>query len=251
MINLNVNIPNLPSGSVKLVIVDRNAPKAFFDYLKCKNISFIKSAYLKNTLPSVSTHPDMQICNLGNGNFIAENSVYDYYSDKLKHFGLNLIKGEKVQSNYPYDIAYNVVITGKYFMHNLKYTECEILDFVKKSNYCICNVKQGYTKCATCIIDENAMITSDIGIYNECIKNGIECLHISSGNIILGERTDGFLGGCCGMIGKRELLFCGDIKRHYDYNKIMSFAAEHLVSIVSSHDGMLTDIGSIIPVIQE
>jgi len=252
VIVLFIKIPNLPTSKVKCVIVDHNAPKSLFDYLDDSNISYIKSCYIKNNIDAVSTHPDMQICHIGGADFVVEPTIYQYYKKELKLYGVNVTKGKKeINCNYPYDISYNVVIADKLFIHNLKHTDDLILDKVKKTGYGIYNVKQGYTKCATCIIDSNALITSDEGIFNVCKKTGIDSLLIKNDFIKLGNRNDGFIGGCCGMIGYKTLLFCGNIKAHKSYKDIMNFTEKYGVNIISSSDEILTDVGSIIPVVQE
>ena len=247
-----INIPNLPVSKVKCVVVDCNAPQSLFDYFKNNNIDYIKSTFVKNNLDAVSTHPDMQICHIGGEHFVAEPTIYQYYKNKLELYGVNVTKGENfITCNYPQDISYNVVITNKFLLHNVKYTDAKITDFVYDANISIYNVKQGYTKCATCVIDENAMITSDEGIYKICVKNSIDCLLIEKDTIKLGNRSDGFIGGCCGMIDYKTLLFCGDITAHKSYDDIVEFAGKYGVKILSSSKELLTDIGSIIPVVQE
>lgn len=249
---MNIKIPNLPTGKVTCVIVDCNAPKSLFDFFDTHKIKYIKSGCIKNTLDAVSTHPDMQICHIGENTFVSASPLYEYYHNKLCVYGVNVIKGEKlILSTYPNDISYNVVITEKFLMHNLKHTEDTIMKSVESTGISIYNVKQGYTKCATCVIDSNALITSDEGIYKACITNNIDCLLAEKDYIKLGDRYDGFIGGCCGMIDYKTLLFCGDISAHKSYNEIVNFAAKYGVEIISSSDEILTDVGSIIPVMQE
>lgn len=252
MIVLNIKIPNLPTSKVKCVIVDCNAPASLFKFFDNNNIAYIKSKYIKNNIDAVSTHPDMQICHMGGEGFVAEPTIYQYYKKMLDLYGVNVTKGIKnVLSNYPDDISYNVVIAENFMMHNLKYTEDTIIDYAKSTVNSIYNVKQGYTKCATCIIDKNALITSDENIYKISIKNGIDCLLIEKDIIKLGDRYDGFIGGCCGMIDYKTLLFCGDISAHKSFKEISDFAAKYDVKIISSSNEVLTDVGSIIPVVQE
>lgn len=247
-----INNPSLPEKDVKAVIVDSMAPAEIFNYFDRNNVEYIKTKSINNVIDAVSTHPDMQICNVGNGCFVCEPTIYQYYKNRLELYGVNLSKGSTVlKSNFPEDIAYNVVITGSFMLHNLKHTDDVIREFAKKSDLSILDTKQGYTKCATCIIDNNAIITDDEGIYKTCIAFGIDCLLISKDVIALGDRNDGFFGGCCGMLGNSKLLFCGNIERHKSYKEIKTFADKYNVELVSAFDGPLTDIGSIIPVIQE
>ena len=235
----------------KCVIVDCNAPKSLFNYLDINDISYIKSCRIDNTIDAVSTHPDMQICWIGKNDYICEPSTYEYYKKELCEFNVNLIKGKKyIKSTYPDDVAYNVVITEDLLFHNLKCTDSFILDRFENTSVSIYNVKQGYTKCATCIISDNAFITSDLGIYKKLHSYNVDCLLVEKDIIKLGNRVDGFIGGCCGKISRNKLLFCGDISSHKSYNKIVEFALQYGVEIIASSNEQLTDVGSIIPVIE-
>ena len=219
-------------------------------YLNKNNIEYIKTAFLKNTLDAVSTHPDMQICKLDKKTFVCEPTLYDYYTESFKDYEIEIIKGKtKISSTYPRDISYNVVITDNFMMHNTRYTDENINRYIVSTGVSIYNVKQGYTKCASCVIDNNAIITSDVGIHRVCLQNDIDSLLVEKDIIKLGERNDGFLGGCCGMIDYKKLLFCGNISVHKSYPEILKFASKYDVSIISSSDEMLTDIGSLISVI--
>lgn len=249
---MNIKIPNLPSGKVKCVIVDANAPLQLYEYFDNNKIEYIKSLYLKNIIDAVSTHPDMQICNVCDGVWLCEPTTYEYYKNQLQLFGVKVTSGEtSVGCNYPEDVAYNVVVTDDFFMHNVDFTDKKVLELTKNNGIRILNTKQGYTMCATCIIDENAVITDDGGVYRACRNNGIDCLLVDKDKILLGERNDGFFGGCCGMIDHKILLFCGDIKKHKCYKEIKEFADKYSVELVSAYEGPLVDIGSILPIVQE
>jgi len=240
----------LNTKKVKCVIVDRNAPQFLFDYLDEQKIEYIKSEYIKNVIEAVSTHPDMQICRVRENTYVCDPSVFEYYIKKLNKYDVKLIKGETyISSTYPYDISYNVVVSNSIAFHTLKYTDPSVLKEIENTDISIYNVKQGYTKCATCIIGDRAFITADFGIYNMCVENNIKCLLIDKASIKLGETYDGFIGGCCGMISEDTLLFCGDLSTHPSYNDIVEFSSQYRINIISASNDELTDIGSIIPII--
>ena len=242
---------DLSIKKVACVIVDRNAPDSLFKYLEEQKIEYIKSGYIKNVIDAVSTHPDMQICYIGNNKYVCEPSMFDYYSEKLDRYNVNLIKGEKhILSTYPDDISYNVVVTDSIAFHNLEYTDRFLLKEIENTDISIYNVKQGYTKCATCVVGDKAFVTSDKSIYKMCVENDVDCLFIEMGSIKLDDDLDGFIGGCSGMISDDTLLFCGDLSMHPSYNDIVEFALKYRINIVSSSKDILTDIGSIIPVVQ-
>lgn len=176
------------------------------------------------TYKPVSSHPDIYMCGMGPGR-----PVYFGYPENI---------GRK----YPENIIYNAACTGKYFIHNLKYTDSKLIksaEHLKKIN-----VSQGYTKCNTLIVDENNIITSDIGIYNSCYGK-LDVLLIQSGHIKLQNFNYGFIGGASGRVGD-TIIFNGDISKHPDYEKIAAFIEDRNFKIKYFIEYPLEDIGSII-----
>ena len=64
-----------------------------------------------DSLPeTVSAHPDMVLFKTGKREFICAPDVYEEYRGILSPIGVNLICGKKkLKSNYPEDIAYNIL----------------------------------------------------------------------------------------------------------------------------------------------
>ena len=246
-----IKTPFLPTSKVTHVIVDKNAPEEFIENLIKLNITPILSDKIENIMQSVSTHPDMQLHHIGENTIICEPSVYNYYNSLLAPLGFKIISGlSKLSCNYPNDIAYNVSRIGNIVMHNINNTDKLILEYYTNNNFSIIGAKQGYTKCATCIVAENAVITSDVGITKLLLENGVDVLQINAGEISLKGMEYGFIGGTCGFIDKNILAFCGKIENHSSYKEIVKFTDKYLVDIISLYNGELTDIGSIIPIMQ-
>ena len=61
----------------------------------------------------------------------------------------------------------------------------------------------------------------------------------------------GFIGGCCGLINKNVLLFNGDLSLHSDFDKIKKFLYDNNVNYIDIKGKPLTDIGSIIPIMEK
>ncbi|SHH29069.1 DUF6873 family GME fold protein [Tepidibacter thalassicus] len=241
--------PFIPNKKVKLVLVDKRIPEDIENELKNKKIQIIKTCECTNLYNAIKYHPDIQICYLGENNVVVAPNVYEYYKCILKYYGLNVIKGNSfLENKYPQNIAYNVAIFGKYAVHNFKYTEKNILDYINKKNIIKINVKQGYSKCSICIVDENSIITSDYGIHQEVVKHNIDSLLIEKGHIDLFEMNYGFIGGSTGFISENELAFLGDITKHVDYIKIKKFLDKKGKKIVILSKNKLIDLGSIIPI---
>lgn len=178
------------------------------------------------TYAPVASHPDIYLCSLGPG--------------KPVFFGCP----EKLGHSYPHNIRYNAAATGKWFIHNLHYTDPLLLKAA--SNMEKIHVSQGYTKCNIVIVDETSIITSDCGIYQAC-KDKLNVLLIRPGYVNLRNFSYGFLGGSSGRIGN-SLVFNGDLSRHPDFKKIAAFVEDRNINIIYFKDYPLEDIGSILEI---
>ncbi|MDO4745591.1 MAG: hypothetical protein Q4B18_03440 [Bacillota bacterium] len=196
------------------------------------------------TYHPVSTHPDIFMCRFG----VWENiMIFPGNPDNLS-------------PKYPGNVIYNAVCTGKYFIHNLKLTDSELLAAADKWNTQLefVDVPQGYTRCCCLPVDDSSFITSDMGIAKALSDAGAEVLIIEKGHISLSGFDYGFIGGCAGHIVTSEskgnednsniptIVFNGDLSNHPDYNKITAFINERGIDIAYFKDYPLTDIGSII-----
>ena len=138
---------------------------------------------------------------------------------------------------------YNATALKNYVICNKVYTDKTVLDSHNKE---IINVKQGYSKCNICIVDNNAIITSDNGIAKTVAQKGIDVLKISPGYIELRKLDYGFIGGATGIIDNNMLAVNGDINSHPDSEQIKVFCHKYNVDIIPLKDGKLVDIGTII-----
>jgi hypothetical protein len=131
--------------------------------------------------PQLSRHPDMFMCKMG----ADDNAPLITYRDDMqqKYPGFR-----PLTPDYPGDIAYNAACTGRFLIHNLKYTAKHILDCAEKSGMAMVNVRQGYAKCSTVTIDEKSIITYDRGIAKACEESGAD--GISLINTLMGMRID-------------------------------------------------------------
>lgn len=240
----------IPSKKISLALVDNRISPSMIQKLNELNINTIKTIKCNETYDAISCHPDICIIKLNNKDILVAPNVYEYYNEHLTPLGFNIIKGNlPVDNKYPKNVQYNIAILGNKAIHNFKYTDKVLLDYLEKNKFEKINVKQGYCKCSICIVDENSIITSDEGIYKEVIKHNIDCLLIEKGHIDLFELNYGFIGGCCGLISHDTLAFFGDIKSHPNYIKINDFLSKRNKKILCLNEEKLTDLGSLIPLI--
>jgi len=255
-INLNrnklipVHIPNLPTAAVRFVIaaegvvgLNESLKKLSINVLSCQ-----KNLLLENSL---ACHADMLVYHLGDNKILLSREQM-FLQDKLSHldYKVNSISS-RIMSPYPSDVFLNAARVGKWLICNIKTTAPEILSAADEMSLEIIAVKQGYTKCSICVINENTIITDDNSIYNASKAKGIDVLLIRKGSIKLKGHEYGFIGGCTGLIDKTKLAFCGDYKKHDDCRSIDKFLDKHGIEPVVLLEGELHDIGGILPILQE
>jgi len=232
--------PNLPDiGTV--LICDKKVP-LFCDY---KNS--IETVSVPVLPESMRYHLDLQICHVGEGTFLCAPEVYEYYEEKLFPYGGRVICGDKrVGGTYGDDCAYNILVLGKYAFHNTKFTPETAKKYFEENGVTLVHVNQGYTKCATAPVRENAVITADPSIKNAMEILGIECLLIDWQGVELQGFSYGFFGGACGRISKNEFYISGSLKNHPSKDKIAGFLAKHNMNLLQAGDEVPFDFGSLI-----
>lgn len=196
----------------------------------------IPSFTCENLQEPICAHPDMTIAPVGDI-FVCCPESYVYY----KHYlGDKVVSGATTLfSDYPKDIAYNVLIFENYAFGKEEYIDPTMKKELHCSGIKIINVNQGYAKCSACVAPEG-VITADDTIYNALVKNSINTLKITPGHVKLSGYDYGFIGGASGIIDG-VLTFFGDIRRHPDIAKIQDFCNFNFLD-----EFPLTDIGTII-----
>ncbi len=232
---MNFRINPKIGGSMKKIHLSPLAGMPLIEYLKQKGFEICFTQALASVAEPVAHHPDLLLCKLG-------------IDDKAPVFHGDV---SRLGPAYPADIPYNACCTGRYFIHNLKYTAPELLAASKqaaqhrKKPLLRVSVPQGYTKCNIVCVDEESIITSDAGIEKACSSAGMSVLKIRPGQVLLPGYAYGFLGGTSGRIGDK-IVFNGDLSAHPDFNVISAFIESRGLSCVYFKDYPLTDIGSII-----
>lgn len=212
-------------------------------------IDVITTSPIKNLPYYERFHSDMQCSYYKAGYiFLTKSSEYMFNILTNKNISVEILNTD-VKAKYPNNILFNNLIIKNKILCNIKYTSKEILKHCKENNFDIIDTKQGYTKCSTAVVSENAVITADNNIYIKCIENKIDVLKINYGGINLYGYDYGFIGGCCGKISNDILAFTGKISEHKDYKEIKSFMRNYNVYALELSNKPLNDIGGIIPVL--
>jgi hypothetical protein len=241
--------PYIPNCRISKAIIAGNASKEILISLSILGISPLTTEPIDSLLPSLSMHPDMQLVNIFEDVFVYAPGISEKLLESLKNEGFTLIPGHtRLRSNYPYDIAYNCAIVGKYAFLNLRYTDPKLLEMLKKCNIKMIPVKQGYAKCSAAILNSEAIITADPVIHKKALAENIDSLLVPpQKNIILEGFNYGFIGGSSGLISGHELAFFGNFETLDSAGEIKKFMTKHGVNPISLSDENIKDLGSLIP----
>lgn len=193
---------------------------------------------------AICGHPDVLLHIIDAKNIMVHRDMNIEFVNLLEQLDLNVIFSKNnLDSLYPYDIILNAVNLSDLFIHNIKYTDAELLKKIGTKKFI--NVKQGYTKCSTAIVSEKAVMTSDTNIAKALFKENIDVLLLPPGDILLPGLDYGFIGGCCGLIDDNSLAFYGDLN-YYAYGKeVFEFLKNHNVEPIFLRKEKLIDRGSL------
>ena len=149
--------PNIPEKKVSLYIADTFIPDA--TVLPPPEIGVLPEGLRR--------HADLGIVLVSKNTAVCPPETYDYYEKHLSPYGFCIIEGKSnIGCNYPYDSAYNVGIVGNKCFLNKSVCDERVYDILISEGYEIIPVRQGYTKCSICPIDENTFVTGDKGIFD-------------------------------------------------------------------------------------
>lgn len=192
---------------------------------------------------AVCGHPDM-LMNISKNHIMVHKDMDSNFIQDLISLNYEVYKSNKaLQNKYPYNVGLNSLCLDNLFIHSINYTDTNLLSLSKGKK--LINVKQGYTKCSTCIVTNQAVITSDVSIAKALSLEKIDVLLIPPGDIVLPGMNYGFIGGATGLIEDNLLAFYGHLD-HYLYGKeVLNFLKKHMVEPVFLRNGKLTDRGSI------
>jgi len=212
------------------LFISKDANLQLKDYLKSRGyaLELVSSSGIVDE--GISNHPDIFLCKMG-----ASDNAPIFFAEK-----------SDLGRDYPADVAFNAVCTGKYFIHNLAATNEKLLLAAKEMGMTLINVRQGYTKCSVVVVDETSIITYDEGIIAACSKYPeLSVLRVAPGFVRLDGYDTGFIGGASGRVGN-EVIFHGDLFAHPDFTAIVDFIERRGLVCKWFPQFKLTDIGSIL-----
>ncbi|OPJ59053.1 DUF6873 family GME fold protein [Clostridium oryzae] len=231
--------------TIKTCVVDYRTSEKELNSLVGLGFSPICCPPCPNLYTSVCGHPDMQMFFPDSKTVIVQKQISKKFIEHLQYAGIEILHSENnLTDKYPYDIILNAFIVGDFFVHNIKFTDKTIIDYLG-SNKKFVSVKQGYSKCSTLVINDSAVITNDVTIAKALKDIGIDVLLLPHGNITLKGLDYGFIGGASGILDDGSVAFFGNINRYTYANDVKDFLKKYNMDIYCLYDGPLIDRGTL------
>lgn len=244
-----VQQPNLPDMPTHLALAGAEIGNEAIAELEKYGVKILKMPAHQGLYKAVESHPDIQLHHVGGCRIIYAPGTDRSVLDALSSFGFELMKGESVLlPSYPHDIPYNAARVGRWYFHNLKYTDRILREELERMGAEPVHVEQGYAKCSVLPVDLNSIVTTDAGIARTAEKKGLEVLYLENEHSIkLPGLNYGFIGGACGMISETVCAINGCLERLTCGEALKSFLSQKHIAVKELSQDYVTDIGSIIP----
>lgn len=239
-----IDNPNLPDGKVVHCLVGAVYNDVIAE-LKNLGITPISVGGSEKLEEEIRFHADINACCLSNGRLLLNDDIAGEFNNNLLNLRVETVRN--INSPYPYDVRLNALFLGERIICNPKTVSSEILLFANENDYEIIPTKQGYSRCAICVVNKNAIITEDSGLTSLLKNYQIDVLSVSQGNVFLSKSHCGFLGGASGKVDKDKIYFNGNLEKHKNYNEIKSFLYNYNVEPVFNSARPLADFGGLIP----
>lgn len=226
--------------------IDYRCSKEEIKSLEKLNINPIIVPKCNDIYDAINGHVDIQL------HILDKNIPHVMLQKNISTEFLKILEANKIQYSfsesklgysYPQNIILNAFSSSNLFVHNLNYTDKNLLNAQKNKKKI--HVKQGYTKCSILPINENAVITSDKGIYKSLKKENIDVLLIPPSDILLPSLNYGFIGGTGGLISENKLAFFGELKNYAYGKEVYDFLFKYDVKPIYLRKGKLIDRGSL------
>ncbi len=240
-------VPNLPAGRVTLCAA---AEGRFARALTALGIETLPPAPCAALPEEERTHADMLLCHTGGAQVFCAPGQ-ERLAAALVARGFEVTVGEPPSSAYPGSVKYNAAVGGGFALGRFDCLDPALRRALQSSGRVTVAVRQGYAKCATCFVGENAFITEDPGVAGALRARGSSVLLLPPGGVVLSERHHGFFGGASGKIAPGVLAVAGSLGSHPAGAEIARFLKEHGVIPLELAEGPITDIGGILPLMEE
>ncbi len=238
-----INKPHLPQGQVRQVIIGNKYRNLLENALFEHNIE----VFWLDDNPCVDErlrgHADLSVLHTGSNKlYCCEYLENSNIVNNLTNLGFEVQYTKNPQKDYPLDAGLNICILNDKLFYNSKSAYSIVIESIKEKEKI--QIKQGYTKCSVCVVNENAIITSDRIIHRKATENKIQSLLIEKPFVKLDGFEHGFIGGASFKLNKNKIAFTGRILDNEIRNKIESYLQKLSITPVYLTEHEIFDIGS-------
>ena len=233
-----------------VALIDSRAGNRINNTLMKNGFTVIEIPPARDLPTPIAAHPDSLMTKIGETLILSA----DYYDDAayvlsdIREYAPHIkikLASEAYCKEYPYDAVFNALKIGNRLFCKQDTVSEGIKDEAKERGLEIISVKQGYPHCSVLAIDENTALTADEGMAIEMEKHGVKVYRISPGHIALPPYEYGFIGGACGVFGKK-IYFFGDYRSHPSSAVFEKMAEDTGFMLVSLDTCELRDLGGIV-----
>lgn len=245
-----ISSPNLPMSRVRVMAVSAKFPQ-FAEKISSFGITPLEISPCSFLPEPVNSHPDLLIHHLG-GEQLCFTDHSSACTKQLAKLPFHLVKRKQLpEKKYPKDIGLNALSLGDYLIGKIENLDPVLQQYGTDTCKTFLPVKQGYTKCSCCVVNEKAVITSDTQIAKVLRQTGFDVLQVETKGILLPGYDCGFIGGCTGLISSQEMLFTGSLSYYRYGDEVKSFLKKHRISYCELTEGPLLDVGSLLPLCEQ
>lgn len=185
-------------------------------------------------------HADLQLLVISDRLFLLKESTT--LKNKLWEYD-PLICSQPIGNTYPDNIALNMLLLDNRIYGRTDHIEPLLKDYCREKGIELVFMKQGYARCTTLALNDEAVITADKGVRDKLIDHGAEVLLINGDGIRLDGYDRGFIGGAT-MVCGNMVYFFGNAARLAEYAEINSFCEKYgFLTKIICPEIPLTDIG--------
>ena len=204
-----------------------------------------------NTLsPDICSHPDTLIFNCGN--FVlssadyCENAAHIFSALREECPDLKIsLSADAPSAGYPKNTVFNAICFKNRLFCKTDSISKSVLEYAENAGMSVVHTRQGYPRCTTLKLNEEAAITADCGMARTLTENGIRVCKIREGHISLPTRDYGFIGGAAGVF-ESSVYFLGAVENHPDFELIRDAIRREGMDYLSLSDEELFDGGGIL-----
>ena len=237
--------PLLPEREAALCAVSEEAEDVIAG-LEKRGIKVLRVRRADNLPEPICSHADLQVLPLG-GDLAAVNEQQEELIGELEKEGFRIIRVGEFGKEYPHDCRLNLLPIDHMLMGNTRVIPQELLVL---GGFSAVNVRQGYTRCSSVLIDDNTVITDDVSIGETLLNFAKYSVIMKQKEILLEGYDHGFIGGTCGKISSSVLAFAGRIPGS-EFGELLKSTLEGLgISWCELGDPALRDVGGIVPLKQ-